>query len=126
MRIFIIMMLYSFKLLATDWSELEIHQRYRLQQSFQLPQQERSGSLLDFVQGDQLILEEIVHLGHIRVSLFIFDYLNCPGPQLRTTMEIIPVQNSSPVVEIGAQLESNCKLEVFIETRDLRSQSIFK
>jgi hypothetical protein len=42
-----------------------------------------------------------------------------------TEMEIIPVKNTSPMVEVGAQLE-NCSLEIFIEKKDLMSASFFE
>ena len=42
----------------------------------------------------------------IKVVLFRFDYKNCPGSDMKTDMEIIPVKNTSPVVEVGAQLEN--------------------
>lgn len=125
MRLFIGLMLISFNLFATEWNDLEIKQKYKLLQSFQLPQVERSGSLIDLVAGEEVVLNEIVGLDMINVVLLRFDYKNCSGPEMKTEMEIIPVKNTSPVVEIGAQLE-NCTLEIFIENKDLMSNSFFE
>jgi hypothetical protein len=111
--------------MAADWNDLEIKQKYRLTQTFQLPQLERSGSLVDFMEGEEVVLTEIVGLDMIKVVLFKFDYKNCPGQEMKTDMEIIPVKNTSPVVEVGAQLE-NCTLEIFIENKDLMSTSFFE
>ena len=125
MRLFIGLLLISFNLLASDWSDLEEKQKYILTQSFQLPQLERSGSFMEFTVGDEAVLSEIIGLDTINVVLFKFNYKKCPGPEMKTEMEIIPVKNTSPVVEVGAQLE-NCSLEIFIETKDLMMASFFE
>lgn len=125
MRIFIGLMLISLNAFAVDWSGLEIEQTYNLTQSFQLPQLERSGSLVDIVEGEKVVLKDIIGLDMIKVTLFKFDYKNCPGPDMKTDMEIIPVKNTDPVVEVGAQLEK-CSLEIFIENKDLMSTSFFE
>ena len=125
MRLFIGLLLISFNLLASDWSDLEEKQKYILTQSFQLPQLERSGSFMEFTVGDEAVLSEIIGLDTINVVLFKFNYKKCPGPEMKTEMEIIPVKNTSPVVEVGAQLE-NCSLEIFIETKDLMRASFFE
>jgi hypothetical protein len=123
---FLIFFMLAFNLHAASWSELEVGEVYTLGQSFQLRQIERSNASQDFTAGERFSLSDRVNLGHIKVSLFIFDYLNCPGSQMRTEMEIIAVKDTSPVVEVGAQLEKNCKLELFLENRDIRSRSIFE
>jgi len=126
MRLFLLLSLISFNVFAIDWNDLEDGSNYKLIQGFSLPQLERSGSILEVMPGDQVVLAETVPLDMINVVLYIFDYKNCPGPQMLTDMEIIPVNGTSPVVEIGAQLEKNCKLHVYIETRDLMSNSFFE
>ena len=125
MRLFIGLLLISFNLLASDWTDLEEKQKYILTQSFQLPQLERSGSFMEFTAGDEVVLSESIGLDTINVVLFKFNYKKCPGPEMKTEMEIIPVKNTSPVVEVGAQLE-NCSLEIFIETKDLMRASFFE
>lgn len=126
MRLFIGLMLVSFNLFAANWNELEEKTQYKLTQSFQLPQIERSGSLLDVIKGESFLLTEVTGLDMINVSLFIFEYKNCPGRSMKTDMEIIPVNNTSPVVEIGAQVVEGCKLEIFIENKDLMTNSFFE
>jgi hypothetical protein len=126
MRLFIALLFISFNALAISWNDLETSRTYTLTQSFQLPQTERSGSLLDLLQGDKFLLKEVTGLDMINVSLFTFQLKKCPGPALKTDMEIIPVKNTSPVVEIGAQIAGNCKLEIFIENKDLLTNSFFE
>jgi hypothetical protein len=126
MRLFVGLLLISTQLFAGSWHELEINKTYELNQGFQLPQKERSGALLDFLPGDQFTLKEITGLDMINVVLFHFDYHNCPGPQMSAEMEIIPVQGTGPVVEIGAQLEPKCELQIFIESKDLMTKSMFQ
>lgn len=130
MRLFFAFMLVSFNLYAAgnvSWYDFEYNQKTKLTQSIQLKQlHERSGSLIEIKQGDGFVLRNAMGLGSLNVVLFTFDYLNCPGPQMRTDMEIIPVKNTYPVVEIGAQLTQNCKLEIFVENKDLMTKSFFE
>ena len=127
MRLFIALMLVSFNLFATvEWSDLELDQNLKITQSFQLKQKIASASLVDIMKGQKFVLTDIIGLDMINVTLFQFEYKNCPGPQMKTDMEIIPVNNTSPVVEIGAQLIEKCTLEIFIETKDLMTSSFFE
>lgn len=115
-------MLLSLNVFAVEWNNLEINKSYRLTQSFQLTQTERSHSKLDVSKGQELNLVDIIPLDMINVILFKFRYADCPGPAMLTDMEIIPVQETKPVVEVGAQLK-NCHLELFLETKDYMSPS---
>jgi hypothetical protein len=126
MRSFIALLLISFNAIAVTWNDLETQETYKLTQSFQLPQTERSGSLLDLLRGDRFVLKAITGLDMINVSLFTFELKKCPGPALKTDMEIIPVDGTTPVVEIGAQIAGECKLEIFIENKDLMTNSFFE
>ena len=129
MRLFIALTLISFNLFAAQpsvWNNLELRQSVKITQSFRLKQLQRARSYLDILQGQRFVLNDIIGLDAVNVVMFKFDYLNCPGPQMVTDMEIIPVKNTSPVVEIGAQLTENCKLEIFIETKDLMTTSFFE
>lgn len=126
MRLFFILLMVSFNALAVQWTELEDGTEYKITQNFQLSQLERSGSKLDISRGDSVELKETIPLSMINVMLYIFDYKNCPGELMSTEMEIIPVLLTSPVVEIGAQLEKKCELHIYIETKDLMSKSLFE
>ncbi len=126
MHLLLGLILFSLSAFSVDWYNLEPAKTYQLKQSFQLPQTERSSSKLDFTKGEEFVLREISPLDMINVILYHFDYKNCPGPAMQTEMEIIPVQATSPVVEIGAQLEEKCDLLIFIESKDLMTSSLFE
>lgn len=123
MRILILLAsLFAFSAHAGIWNDLEIDQNYKLGQSFELPVIEGNLSSVKISEGEEVILKDIVPLDMINVVLFLFDYKNCPGQNVKTDMEIIPVHN----VEIGALLEKECQLEIYLETRDIYSESLFK
>lgn len=126
MRLFLGLCLLSFQLQAVSWTDLEISNQYKINQQLQLRQIERSGSTLEITAQETFILKEVIGLDMINVSLYRLQYKNCPGTAMKTEMEIIPVKNTSPVVEVGAQLEENCMLEIFIENRDLMTDSLFE
>jgi hypothetical protein len=126
MRLILIGIIISFNAIAIEWTELSEKSSYKITQDFQLTQLERSGSKLDISKGDKVYLKEVMPLSAVNVILYIFDYKNCPGPALKTDMDIIPVHGTSPLVEIGAQLEENCELNIYIENKDLMSNSLFE
>ncbi len=126
MRLILFLLLVSFNVLAGEWNDLEISNEYKINQSFPLRQLGPSSSSLDIVEGETFILNDIIGLDPINVVLYEFEYKNCPGQAIKTDMEIIAVKNTSPVVEVGAQLEENCKFQVFIENKDLMSESFFE
>lgn len=127
MRLFVLASLISFSALAANWSDLETGKSQKLTQSFQLKQFERSGSLIDFSEGEVLILKERLTMPFPNASLelYIFNYPNCPGSDMRTDMDIVAVKDSSPVVEVGVQLDS-CLVNMLIESKNLSSKSLFE
>ena len=127
MRLFLVLFLISFSALATSWENLRPGQDYKLTQSFELPIY-RSNSMMSFMKGEGFYLKEVVPLaipGGFQMALFIFDYKNCPGPQMETDLEIVEVERTSPVVKAGAQLEK-CEMNVYIEMKDYYSNSLFE
>lgn len=125
MRLFIALALISLNVFAAEWNDLEANKIYRLSQTFQLQTIDRSRSLLDFRSGERFQLAEVVGLDMINVTLYSFYLHNCPGQALKTDMKIIPVRATSPVVEIGAQVDK-CRLEIFIENKDVLTKSFFE
>lgn len=128
MRLFLFLFLISFSAIGANWEDLRTGENYKLSQSFALPQYERSGAMLDFIKGEEVTLNEIVPLaipGGFNMVLYVFDYKNCPGMEMETDLEIVPVQGTSPVVKAGAILEK-CELSVYIELKDYYSQSLFE
>ena len=126
MRLFLGLCLLSFQLQAVSWNDLEISNQYKINQQLQLRQIERSGSMLEISAQESFSLKEVIGLDMINVVLYRLNYKNCPGADLKTEMEIIPVKKTTPVVEVGAQIEENCMLEIFLETKDLRTESLFE
>ena len=65
MKFFILILLLSSSVFASNWDELDTKTTYKLSQSFQLPQTERSGSILELVKGQKFELKEILPLANI-------------------------------------------------------------
>ncbi len=126
MRLFILLLFVSLNVMAVEWNDLEVSSEYKINQSFPLRQLGPNSSYLDIMEGEKFKLNDIIGLDSINVVLFELEYKNCPGQAIKTDMEIIAVKNTSPVVEVGAQVEENCKFQVFIENKDLMSESFFE
>lgn len=117
---------FSFNSFARNWRELEELKTYELTQEFILKIQDRSSSQIHVLKGEKLLLKEIEPIPPVKVFALNFKYSKCSGRDLTSTMEIIPVQGTFPVVEVGAQLYENCELTIFVEAKDLFKKSFFK
>ena len=103
MRLFILLALVSFPAFALNWFDMETDTEYTLQQNFSLLQTERSGSILEITKGEKFLLKEKLGMG-MGLALFNFQYNNCPGPEMETEVEVIPVNGTSPLIEVGAMI----------------------
>ena len=110
-----------------SWKNLELGQTYRLTQSFKLRQIERSGSQIFFVTGDDYHLKEIIpkEISGPSRRLYVFDLKKCPGRDMKTEMDIISIKDTSPTVEISAQLD-DCELNIYLGSKDLIHTSLFE
>lgn len=128
MRLFLALLLISFSAVATTWDDLELGKSYKLTQSFQLPIKANRNSLLDIMKGEEVTYVEQVpiYIPGNALVLFLFNYKNCPGPQMTTDLELVPVQGTDPVVEVGASVQEGCELNVYVEAKDYYTQSLFE
>lgn len=125
MRLFILLALISFPAFALNWFDMETGTEYTLQQSFSLPQVERSGSMLEITKGEKFLLKEKIGMG-MGLALFNFNYNNCPGPQMETDVEVIPVNGTSPLIEVGAMVAEGCEMWIYVELKDFWTESFFE
>jgi len=119
--------LLSTSAMAARWSQLSIGETYSLIQNFQLTQFERSDSRIDFSKGEKFTLKDktLLDIPGAPVDLFIFDYKKCPGKDMVTDLEIIPVKGSNPLVEVGAEVVE-CELYIYMERKDFLNKSLFE
>ncbi len=125
MRLFILLALISFPSFAMNWFDMELGTEYILMQDMSLPQRERSGSMLEVSKGEKFVLKEVVGIT-MGLMMFNLEYKNCPGPAMETEVEIIPVNGTSPVIEVGAMVAENCELWVYVEGKDFWTNSLFE
>jgi hypothetical protein len=123
MRTFLALALLSISLnsFAMDWSDLERGTNYKLTQSLSLPQK-LNGTLLELPVGESFRYKSVI--GGAGLAIFSFDYINCPGLEMETEVEVIPVKNYP--IEIGAMVAEGCELWVFVELKDYYTPAIFK
>jgi hypothetical protein len=119
--------LLSASAMAARWSQLSIGETYSLIQNFQLSQFERSDSRIDFTKGEKFTLKDktILEIPGTPVDLLTFDYKNCPGRDMVTDLEVIPVKGSNPLVEVGAEVVE-CELFIYMERKDFFNKSLFE
>lgn len=119
-------LVFSSQVFANSWNDLEVGESYTLNQEISLVSNSPGQSTYHIPAGTVLNHSDLIPLDMISVLIYQFKLPNCPGNDFETQMEIIPVQGTSPLVEIGAQVGSNCLLEIFIETKDIYTSSIVK
>lgn len=119
MKFFFTLLLLSSSVFAGSWQDLEVLHSYKLNRDFQLRQTERSHALMDFSKGDEVVLKDILPLSNISVMVYVLKYVPCPGAALETELEMI-------TPEVGAQLESGCELNLYVEVKDLLRASILE
>ena len=117
---------FSSQVFAMSWNDIEEGQTYTLTQELKLVSNSPGRAALHIPAGTVLTKTEVLPLDMIMVMLYKFNFSGCPEKDFETEMEIIPVVGTSPVVELGAQVAGNCVLEVFIETKDIYTNSILK
>lgn len=120
MKIFLLFLFLSSNGFALDWQDLEVLRSYKLKQDFQLSQPERSGSLLDFSTGDEVVLKGKVALLDTGTVMYSFIYAQCTGPEMETDIEILPV------IEVEAQLRPGCELNLYIKSKNLLTHSMLE
>jgi hypothetical protein len=96
---------------------------YTIQQNMSLPQTVRSGSILEIMKGEKFLLKEKLGMG-MGLALFNFEYKNCPGPEMETDVEVIPVEGTP--IEVGAMVAQGCELWVYVELKDFWTKSLFE
>ena len=127
MRYIFLFLFFAFSAHAVSWMDLEVNQRYALTQTLDLKLKQTQNKTLSLIKGERFKLKDILplELPGAPLVLYIFDYKKCNNVNLKTDLEIIPVEETSPLVEIGAEVE-NCEFKIYIELKDLSSNSIFK
>lgn len=121
MRIFIFLLCLSFNALALDWPDMERGTFYKTTQPLSLTQK-LNGTILEIPAGEQFYFKSVY--GAIGLAIHTLEWVNCPGFEMETEVEVIPVRNSP--VEIGAMVAEGCELWVYVEYKDYFTKAIFE
>lgn len=107
---------------ASDWIDLNFEDNYKLTKNIKLTISDEASIVIS--KDDKWQLLEVVPLPMINVELYKFDWLEC-RTDVTTQMEIIDPRDLKNDPSVGVQLD-NCYLEVFVETKDLGTLSLFR
>lgn len=108
-----------------SWSDLTPNKTYTLTQEINL---EKATDKVSLPENADLKLQEKMSLPMIKVELYKFDISKyCADSEFTTDISLIDIkQAGGKVVTVGADVAEECLLEVYVETTDLYSTSIFK
>lgn len=121
-----ILLSFSFSAFAISWNDLVLGETYELNQEIILKSNSPGSALYHIPVGTKLTHSDLVPLDMINVMLYKFDLPQCPGNEFKAEMEIVPVNGTTPVVEVGVDIAEGCQVEFFFETKDIYTTSIVK
>jgi hypothetical protein len=109
----------------SKWSELVKDKKYTTDREIVL---EKDNFKLVVPAKSELQLIDAMSLPMIKVELLKFDISShCSDTQDVSDIKLIDIkQPTGLIVTVGADLSEDCIMEVFIETKDVYSNSIFK
>lgn len=119
--------LFSLSALAQiKWSDIDQGSKLKFTQEIKLETIDVTKSFL-IQRGSRVVVGERVALGMINVEMFKMELVNCSDSDARGEMQLFDIEQASgKVVTVGIELIEDCNLEIFIETKDLYSKSLFK
>lgn len=111
---------------ATDWMDLEKSEIYLLSQDLTLTG--LRGEKIEIETASEYRLAEITPLDGLSVVEYVFAAEKCEEPAQESEMELILPNDSEPGAnaEVGVQLVPECRLEIFVETKDLGRPSLYR
>jgi len=111
---------------ADTWYDFELGDALSLTQALALPG--LRGESIALPTGEVFILDEVTELSGISVVNYMFTQKNCAHADWESDMEIIlPAENSpNSRAEVGVIYHPDCKLEIFVEGKDLMKPSFFR
>jgi hypothetical protein len=109
----------------SKWSDLEKDKKYKTDREIVL---EKDDFKLVLPAKANIQMVEAMSLPMIKVELLKFDIsAYCNDSENVSDIKLIDIrQPSGLIVTVGADLSEDCIMEVFIETKDVYSNSIFK
>ena len=112
-------LLFSAQVFALDWYDLELEDKLSLDKEIRFEKEN-----VIFKKGDGFKLYDVVTLP-MNVQIYLFEVLNCPGPDITTDMILIDPTSKAGDPSVGVQLAESCSMEVYVETKDLFTKSLF-
>ncbi len=121
-----LLMLFSTASFAmSKWSDLEKNKKYTTDRAISL---EKEGYKLNLPINSKIELVEVMSLPMIKVELLKFDISEyCNDGESISDIKLIDIKQSSGlIVTVGADLAEDCVMEMFVETKDIDTNSLFK
>lgn len=107
-----------------NWNDLVINQIYKIDQTIEL---EKNLSNIIVPVNANLKFVEKLPMPMIKVDLYKFDISSyCSDQEFSSEIKLIDIkQPSGKIITIGADVAEDCILEIFVETKDTYTQSLF-
>lgn len=108
------------------WSDIDKGSKLRFAQEIKLETTDVTKSFL-IQKGSRVAVNDRIALSMINVEMFKMELVNCSDSSAKGEMQLFDIEQANgKIVTAGIELTGDCHLEVFIETKDIYSKSLFK
>lgn len=104
------------------WSDLVEGKEFTIDRDIEL---EKNKNLFKISKGDIFKLIELKALPMINVHLGEFKVENCKDNEQTSEMLLVDIKRNNKIVSVGVTLAEECTLEIYLESKDIYSQSLF-
>lgn len=119
--LFIILVTPSLAIAGLPWADIVTETTYSLDKTFKI-----KNTNISFPKGSVINVIERAPVNMIKVEMFKVEVKNCQYPEVTSSLELyeLPQTNGSKVI-VGVEVSKGCKLEMFVELKDLNTSSLF-
>jgi hypothetical protein len=107
---------------SNKWSNLVEGKVFTIDRDIEL---EKNKETFEVSKGDMFKLVEFKALPMINVHLGEFKIENCKDMEKTSEMLLVDIKTDNKIVSVGVTLAQGCILEVYLESKDIYSQSFF-
>ena len=119
--LFITLMIPSLAMANIPWTDIVTETTYTFEKTFKI-----KNTNISFRKGSVVNVTERAPLNMIQVEMFKMEVKNCQYPEVTSGLELYPIrQPNGTTTTIGIEVSKGCKLEMFVELKDLNTNSFF-
>jgi hypothetical protein len=107
------------------WQDMRVGDAVVLTQDIELAK--KDGSVVELIREEGMRLLDLEGMGGgLSLVKATFALVSCEDPALETEMMLVLPKRGAENAEVGVQIALDCRLEIYIETKDYGTPSFFQ